>query len=276
MEINRHFCFRTEYSSIIQKLDQNEVKYDICDGMVVVDILESNSAWPFIEECLGQYSIPTLKETFFDEEEMRTAEWLSVRSKWHNGYPQPEAGKRYMDITYSKEAFCSQCGVGLVQNAPFCIKSSPKWGKRCFMSLNWVQDELFVNDKVRNLFQTENYSGIRFIDVLNKGGTGTLPDIYQMRIDNYLDAALVSCTPSIDAEYECLSCHQKKYHPTGRGKLIFCREAFQGMPDIVKTAEYFGWGCGANRRIIVSQKVYRFVMEKALGRSLVFEPIELS
>lgn len=47
------------------------------------------------------------------------------------------------------------------------------------------------------------------------------------------------------------------------------------MPDICRTHEDWGWGKGADRLILISQRMYRTIVDNRLDRSLVFEPIQL-
>ena len=49
----------------------------------------------------------------------------------------------------------------------------------------------------------------------------------------------------------CEKCGAVKFHPNGIGMLKMKRSTFDNAPDIVKTAEFFGWGCGADRNIVV-------------------------
>ena len=70
-------------------------------------------------------------------------------------------------------------------------------------------------------------------------------------------------------------CGKRKFQTNGRGPFIFKKEAFEGAPDFTKSEEWFGGGASASRLIIVSQKVYKFIVENKLDSSLVFEPIKL-
>ena len=141
--------------------------------------------------------------------------------------------------------------------------------------LNWVFDELFVDGVAKNILEKEGITGISFLEVKNKKGTEVLEDTYQMIIHNRLSPGIVTKRRSIDDIYVCAECGVPKYHPTGMGMLALKKEIFEGAPDVVKTAEIFGWGHAAPTEIIVSQKVYQTITKNKLERSLVFEPIEL-
>jgi hypothetical protein len=69
-------------------------------------------------------------------------------------------------------------------------------------------------------------------------------------------------------------CGRVKYHLTHRGPFKFDRSAFEGSPDVVKIAEWFGSGGSAHRLVIVSKR-FRQVVNEAKWRGLDLEPIEL-
>ena len=141
--------------------------------------------------------------------------------------------------------------------------------------LNWVFDELFIDDTAKNLLQNSGLSGFSFMEVHNKKGTAVIEGTYQMIIPTILPEGLVPILPAIDDIYPCKHCGTDKFLQSGRGMTIFKKEIFENAPDIVKTFEVFGSGCVAARLIIISQKMYKFLTENHLDRSLCFEPIEL-
>ncbi|MBE6617816.1 MAG: hypothetical protein E7627_07770 [Ruminococcaceae bacterium] len=280
MEIQRHYVFRAdEAPDLLKYILDNKIKckYKYGDVFISFDMYESDPHWEFIHNSYTALnSGRALAETVFSKKELNNAEWLSLRSKWHNGYPQPEESFGYENnITYSNEKLCSKCGAGLKQIGSFRLKKQPNWGNKHFFMLNWVFDELFVDGVGKNILEKEGISGISFLDAKNKRGTEILEDTYQIIIHNRLKPGLITERRSIDDIYVCAECGVPKYHPTGMGMLAFKKEIFDGAPDIVKTAEIFGWGHAAPTEIIVSQKVYQTITKNKLERSLVFEPIEL-
>ena len=56
--------------------------------------------------------------------------------------------------------------------------------------------------------------------------------------------------------------------------LCFKKEIFEGIPDFVKTFEYFGDGALATRFIIISKKASDLFL-KNKWKDIAFEPIEL-
>jgi len=142
------------------------------------------------------------------------------------------------------------------------------------MIMNWIEDEFFVNDSTRKLLE-KNFDFLKFCDVKNKKGTEIFPDINQMIIPILEREGIIEEQSYLQNVYLCSACEKKKYHPSGIGMLKLKREIFENAPDIVKSAENFGWGCGSDRIIYISQKAYQFILSNHLERGLVFEPIDL-
>lgn len=275
MEISRHIFFDgSDAPELLAYLRASGIPH-ISSPIVVFDILESSPHWPEIQRMVEAPNITALTDTIFSKQELSSASWLQMRSKWNNGYPQPEDAFRYQDITYAPNSYCPVCNSGLRQVAPFRLRATPKWGKRHFMSLNWVPDELFVDDIARNILDDKQYTGIHFSEVHNKSGTVTLPGVFQLCVEAITQPGFIEGRDDLHEVTVCSVCGRKRMHPNGRGMHAFCTEAFENMPDVCKSMEYFGWGHGSDRLIFVRQSVYRTIMDNHIGNSLVFEPILL-
>ena len=278
MDINKHIAFMVKkHYEFYQYLSHNDFKFsgkedDLC---VSLDILESDSKWKLIEDYV-QKNITVLETPVFSKEELCAAEWLKVRSKWHNGYPQPEADYKYeKGITYTRENFCENCGRGLYQIGDFRISKQPNWGRRYFFMLNWVFDEMFVSNTTRHFLEKNNVSGLHFREVKNKCGDVIFEDVWQMEIPYTLQPGIVPMKPMIENVYICPVCGGVKYHTKGVGILTYKREVFEGAPDFVKSEEIFGYNLWSAREIFIKQSVYKMLTENKMDRSLVFEPIQL-
>ncbi len=273
MEVSKHICFSLEKAfELALYLKQNGLIKEL-DDTVVLDIYESDPHWPYISAIVKEKDLFCLSETFFSRKELEQAKWLEVRSRWHFDYPQPE--NDYATITYSCKDYCDQCGSGLIQVDDFRMKRTPKWGKRHFCQVNWVEDELFVDDIAKTKLQNDFAECVSFRGVKNKSGTSELLDFNQLVIPFVLEEGLIADCLAIDRIQMCPNCGIPKYHPCGIGMMKFKSSIFEHAPDIVKTSEVFGWGYAAPRSIIISQKVYRFLIQNQLHQGLVFSPIEL-
>ena len=276
MKIKKHVCFRDEENpQLVLYLQNHDIAYDKGEIISSLDIYEHDPHWQHISKFVQSESLLCLSETIFSKKELSSAEWLTIRSQWRNGYPQPEDEFEYEHITYSNSNHCHECGAGLIQVNPFRIKNVPKWGNRHFMMLNWIPDELFVDETVKRVFQCNNVSGVLFGEVHDKKGQYSLPQIYQMNVAGTLPPGITVNNQSIDTVLACSNCGTQKYHPTGIGMHSFRRRSFENAPDIVRTNEVFGWGHSASRLIIVSQKVYQLIVGNKLDKGLVFQPVLL-
>ncbi len=276
MEISRHICFKPhKVPEMVQYLRRNNVPFEDDEEMSVLDIYESSAHWPYIEKHVQSAKLFCLCETIYSSEELQNAKWLSIRSQWRFGYPQPEDDFNYENITYARRNCCPQCSSGLQQTNPFRIKKAPQWGKRHFAELNWIGDEIFLDGMARAVLLREGITGISFYDVYNKKGTECFDGISQLLVNTILDSGIQEETPSIRQVIPCPACGIVKFLPSGIGMLKFRREIFSNQPDVVKTCEVFGSDHYAARKILVRQKVYQTIIQNGIDRGLVFEPIGL-
>lgn len=274
MEIKRHFAFAAEkHPELVHYLNMTFAPWKRGEIVSSLDIKESDFRWPTIAAYLKLHDIPSYATPIFTKEELSSAPWLRVRSNWHFSYPQPEEGFGYKTTTYDPQNYCHNCGSGLLQTAPFRMKSAPKWGRRHFLSLNWVFDELFTDDAGKAAL--EAVEGLSFLEVLKKKGTDHFPGVHQLVISHLLPPGLLPNEQTIRKISICPKCGTAKHVTIGAGMLRFRSEIFDGAPDIVKTAEVFGDGQMSCRVILVRQKVYRLLVDAKLDGSLVFEPVEL-
>jgi len=149
-------------------LDLNEIVYeesDHCDYLIL-EIRESNPKWPMVKEYMTIHKILSLATPIFTKAELESAPWLTVRSKWRWEYPMRADDRSYQKVVYNTDNHCPKCGVGLVQKDLFRLRKSPNWGTKHFLMLNWVEDELFISEKAKNLLSESSLEGFEFLDVL--------------------------------------------------------------------------------------------------------------
>ena len=126
-----------------------------------------------------------------------------------------------------------------------------------------------------SILKESGLSGFHFLPVKNKSGNAELPGVQQLIIESISKPGIIPGNADIDDVNKCEVCGNVKYHPTGIGMHTFAKEALCGMPDICHSYEYFGWGHGADRLILVRQSVYQTLINHHLARNLEFEPIIL-
>ncbi len=274
MKVYKHVFFDTNQVPELQNyLLSNTIPYKSSFTNASFDIDITDPHWNKIQSIILEKGLVCTSETLFSDEEKLNAEWLFVRSKWRNGYPQPESSLAFRDITYATKDFCPICGIGLQQVDSFRIKSIPKWGNRHFMMLNWVEDELFVDDFAMNKLKISSLTGFSFLPVKDKKGAVSIPNVHQLFIKQESKVNVISDGISIDKVSRCSACGKLKYHPSGIGMHGFSGNDLKNLPDICHTNNYFGWGHSASQYILISQNMYRFLVDNHLERSLVFEPV---
>lgn len=278
MEITKHVAFsKSKNPEFIKFLRDNNIPFSDTNPLVVsLDIYTSDPYWPEVEKFLFKRRLTCLTNMVFTDEELLHAEWMAIRTIWRTGDPQPINKFAYKDITYTKEQHCSNCGAGLKQIAPFRLLKTPSWGRRHFFAPYGLEDELFVDESVRRIFESNGITGVDFLKVYDKNGQRELLDIYQMKILHRLPEALVKDNAAISRVTLCPVCGREKMLASGGAKMCFSKSIFQNATDIVKSAEIFGGlkGIAANK-MIINQKVYQVLKKNKLDRSLAFEPVDL-
>lgn len=191
-------------------------------GFSVFEVGESDPLWGQLQELLRERKDYGFVITKFTKEELEKAELLVLVPSWHWSYPQPEKDFTYVNITYDTTDYCSKCGVGGKQKAPFRVLRQPGWSnKRNILQLNWVFDEYFVTRKAYNeLFEP---LGIGNWEVVNHGDGSVVDDMVQLRADTVASASLnLEGVPS----KVCDQCKRRKFEPVMRGPF----PSFKGYP----------------------------------------------
>lgn len=242
------------------------VKLKVGDILAVFEASESDPGWSAIQAVLDECRCLDLVRTEFTKDELEKSSLLMMRPGWISGYPMPDTDFGYRQATYDLIDYCSHCGIGFRQKAPFRMRGEPKWGKYHVLMLNWVFDEYFVRPGVwEGVFRKY---GVDCMPVLKNKAGQPLETIVQLKIDTYATASLkMGAVP-----YEtCPTCHRTKFLPHRRGPL----PPFPARQDadIFKTREYFGSGALAHREVIVSSRLFREITNNKL-KGAQFCPVE--
>lgn len=245
--------------------------------MASIEIYASDPHWAWIEAYWKGIGRNCQSDTVFTKDEIQQADWMRVRSIWRTGYPMPMDGFKYETITYTRDRYCAECGIGLEQVDSFRIKKIPTWGRRHFFSLFWVDDEFFVSETVKNSFQDAGITGVSFEPVLDTKGKNVHKGIFQMRIETTLENGLIDTPQNLRDSSICAVCGRRKSRINVGIRCQFKQHIFDNAPDIVKTGDYFGvaGNKGPSRDVIISQKVYQTIVKNQLEKNLIFYPIEL-
>ena len=207
-----------------------------------------------------------------------TTNWYHITTGQF-GYPQPENDFGYIEKTYDSLNACLTCNIGLRQKNEFRFRSEPKAKHSQFLGLNWVFDQIFIRQEVKDIFEMEKITGVEFSKpVINKTGL-PIDGLYQLRVDNLLSKGLVTdnlktevCELPKDKSMlkflkansskfaEGPFCGQAKYNfPQGDNCIKLKMDALDNKSDFVRLDYYFGSGGSANRPIIISDRVKQII-----------------
>jgi len=143
MRIKHHILF--DDKSLMPTFE--EMGFYFKSEFVVFEIYEDDSRWPLIVDFMQRYQVGGNRcSVEFSHEELARYHWLTLWCTWQNGYPLPDSGP--LDSiagTYDLSQYCTTCGAGWRQVAPFRILSEPTWKRRKIMMLNWILDAFFVS-----------------------------------------------------------------------------------------------------------------------------------
>lgn len=278
MKIRHRIVFNRKTISIefVNFLEEKKAKFSNDDSDLIVAYLFEEENWKNdLYQFLQKEGITSIIECIYSKAEIEKATWFSIRSKFRWEYPQPKDYFSYRHITYDSTSYCDSCGYGLKQKEEFRINKSPKWGKRNFLMLNWVHDELFINNKVRSIMDKGDIKGYKLHSVLNVKTNKPIDDINQIYIEEVLQPGLINKEQSIKEVLTCRKCGTVKYIYTGRG-FTYKKDVFEGLnTDIVKSSEMFGDGLMSARLIFISKNLYKLLISNSLDKDLVFEPIAI-
>lgn len=234
----------------------------------VFEIDESDSTWPEIKELLKIKKIGTIVNTKFTQAEKDSAKRLRLIPTWHHGYPMPDDDFGYRNLTYDSHAvgYCKKCGMGKNQRSPFRMKGEPKWGKKHILQLNWVFDEYFImTDVFESIFEP---LGLRCMPVLKHKTDNELQTVVQLKIEETADSDLrLEGYPS----ETCPVCNRVRYLPITRGYFPTFIGS-QKETHILKSREEFGSGAGADHAVIISNALYRVIVQNNL-KGVDFRPL---
>ncbi len=225
--------FREDFICVC-KINENNARWNKLDAFI--NISEENRA------ASGHTII-----TEFAKKELNAANYLKVSPKWHHGYPEPSDTNEYRELTYNLDEYCTKCGIGKRQKAPFRFKKAPIWGKNNILQLNWIFDEYFVKPEIwHDLFEPFGID-CRPV-VLNRTGN-ILDSVVQLDLTELAELSDLGDAPF----NKCDSCGRVKYLPITRG--------FQPAPKATHSAmfrsnQFFGSGASANRMVMVSHDLF--------------------
>jgi hypothetical protein len=231
--------------------------------LLTLEVDESHESWPALQKWVAGRGAVDIVETKFSAREVEDARLLELVPESHQGYPQPQEDFAYREKTFDLTRYCARCGIGMVQNAPFQLKSEPRWGNRSLLQLNWVFDVFFARTDV--WAEVLRPLGVASRSVTDVGGHA-LETVVQL-----VPSAEVDIVADGLPSETCERCNRVRYFPVTRGHFPAIENAPPDAP-LLETRQYFGSGAAAHRRVVVSQLVARALrIQKVRGAS--FRPV---
>ena len=263
-----------EQKAVIEFLNLISIKHTVGLRSIALYIRDNDERFHRLNEWLEVNNISFFisdTQGIYNRQELTSAPWLAVRSTWYKYYPEPQDDFGYLQTTYGNTHTCNWCQKGATQKQSFVIRNKPNFGPRHFLTLNWVWDQLFVSNKVIEVFEENNIKGADFWPVYSRSGI-EYDNTKQLYVPTLLKPGL--CEESIEKYHICKECQYKgmKLNP---GFIYFKSQAFDGVDtDIVKSFENTGW-CWKTRLTIISQNLYKVLQDNKLAKGLIFDPIKL-
>jgi hypothetical protein len=219
-----------------------EAGVEVSTGFGAFEIEEVDPRWPAVSALVAQRKLLDTLSTKFTRAEIRNAPYMDITPSWHHGYPQPDGDHGWREVTYDLSNWCEHCDLGKRQNAPFRMKSEPKWGSRNVLQLNWVFDEYFTTpDFWQKAFEP---LGVKSGPVLRAKDLTTLPGVVQLMIEDVVDVDTTGL-PYVT----CDRCNRIKYAHVTRG---FGPLPLGNPNGLVRSRQEFGSDHSAYHRIIAS------------------------
>ncbi|MBI4303339.1 MAG: hypothetical protein HY665_03240 [Chloroflexi bacterium] len=271
MEISHTYGFHeNEIPGYEDALRAIGIEYRVRANLVSIKVNECDPRWEQVEHWVEDKKPLRGVETYFDIEEVLSAEWVRLLPGFEQGYPQPAEDMAWRDITL--ENVCPDCGAGYRQKAPFRLLKEPRMGKYDFLSPTWTYTFLGTPKIIKAL----GACGLRGYQVwpamIHRSDTPS-------KVVSQLVFPHVA-GPGLAAEHKlrpetCPSCGITKYAYHRRGYMRVQREALTSEVDVQQTHEWFGSGRGdAWREVLISGKFARLILEEGwLGVWL--KPVEL-
>lgn len=245
-------------------------------------LYENDPDFEKIKQEISKFLEPQVIATEYEKTDMQTAEWFIVNTGEYQ-YPQPDDGFGYLNATFNLDNYCTLCGIGKVQNAPYRLKTIPKQFNSQFWGLHWAFDAIFVRQETKDILEKEKIAGIQFSNPVIHKTIIQIEGFYQLHIDKVLDkgfdsynATAITCKynneENLNTDKGIKCCGRIKFHHPKVGGYLFDKTIFGKRFDIVKSYEYFGSGASANRLKIVSKK-FKDIVEKNKLKGLSFIPV---
>jgi len=248
-----------EFLSVIKKIGIQHQILILPGGLsslITFDITESDSRWETISKLIAEKGASDISETYFSDDEIRSAEWLRLVTAFEQGYPQPKLEWPLKQQSY--EIRCPQCAI-YRQSGPMRLAKEPHLGRKSFMSLIWC-GEIFCKPEVIFELTGIHAQGYEVWDALIHKTGKPSEIVRQLYVPSVASSGVIF---EDDLKRKtCTLCGTTKYYPHVKGILRIRREALLTDTDFMLIHEWFGHGLLAWREMLVSNRVAALFLDK--------------
>jgi len=272
MKIEHYLTFNNSHKQITKLLEKNNIYISTKSFIYSFSIFEDDPFYQKVTKYIKKGILNDLAANakyHYSDKDILNSDWFSIRSTHHWSYPQPE--DTYLESTYNLKNYCFSCGYGAIQKDNFMMRKEPPWGRRYFMHLHWIMDELFINSKLLDNFNKHYFSGIEIKNVYNKNKTTFLDTVKQIFINNSIKCDFKN--QNINKLINCSTCGNQKHVLSFTGFFYCSGKTIESFShDFFKSKEVYGDGKMAAHEIIVSKKVLTFILDNNINE-IAFTPI---
>jgi hypothetical protein len=215
----------------------------------------------------------TYVTTFFTDDERLKADYCIIRTDCSilSSLDKANADSYYTFKAPYFSGFCSKCGTGWSQIAPFQLKREPKIGRNQFCGFG-SGFELFCTSLVLGEFSSCKIGGFETWPLILEEGHEPIESLKQIMVTEVAEPAIAEDLVEHEryCQTDCPVCGQTWHAHYIRGMLPLRRTALKPNVDFQLTNEWFGNGRTARREMLISQRVVRLILEnKWKGAELV-------
>lgn len=228
-----------------------------------IDLLEKQ--WEALPE-LTPYISPgiNLVSKKYAKDELRTAQWLAVRSAWQQ-----------YEVTNVEKAVrrpCQSCVCNLQQIDTYQISGRIKKARKAFLTPPDIND-LLVRDDARKLLENSDLRGFHFREIICRSKDSALQQFSQLVIENTLPPVMKYDDDDYKEKNVCNSCGT--HYAIVKGSAIMKMDKTvmaQANQDIYFSYEQFG-ARGFGRKKIISGRFYRLLEENGFANDITVDDV---
>ena len=272
MRVKHHFCCDSG-RSLTDALERNGIPYEhdtwggIRQETVTFDLYEDSAAFGEITALAGSGDVQSREYT---KQELLDAEWLTMRCF----HPTLELVREEEAFAFSEPFGDGKYRHRELVGTAFYLKKPVKWGKRHFASDGSLGNQhLFCDPLARSALESAHLP-LKFHDVLHARTDLPLGNIFYVEILDVLPQEAIVFGGG-EEKSVCESCGKTRYLIDGMYQLKV-REEYLKTHVICKTQAIFALGKYYTEPFnLVSDQIYRMILENSLSRNLVFEPVDV-